>query len=76
MSPSERQEADRPLLRVVRGEPSPEELAALVTVVAARRASGGEPPRPPRSRWADPSARMRHRLAHGPDAWRTSARPV
>ncbi|MBO0829632.1 MAG: acyl-CoA carboxylase subunit epsilon [Streptosporangiales bacterium] len=67
-------EADRPLLRVVRGDPSPEELAALVTVVAARRAAG-EPPRPPRSRWADPAARMRHRLAHGRDAWRTSTRP-
>lgn len=76
MAPGERQEADRPLLRVVHGDPSSEELAALVTVVAARRAADGEPPRPHRSRWGDPSARMRRRLAHGPDAWRTSARPV
>ncbi|HEX6446774.1 MAG TPA: acyl-CoA carboxylase subunit epsilon [Streptosporangiales bacterium] len=66
---------ERPLLRVVRGDPSPVELAALVTVVAVRRAAGGEPPRPPRSRWADPAARMRRPLAHGPGAWRTSARP-
>lgn len=64
-----------PLLRVVRGEPTSEELAALVTVLLARRATGGEPPRPPRSRWADPAARMRRPLTHGPDAWRASAHP-
>nr|MBA3719706.1 acyl-CoA carboxylase subunit epsilon [Nocardioidaceae bacterium] len=31
--------AEPPLLRVVRGEPTAEELAALVAVVAARRSA-------------------------------------
>ena len=35
------QEPQRPLLRVVRGEPTPEELAALVAVLTARRAPPG-----------------------------------
>lgn len=67
---------NRPLLRVVRGDPTPQELAALVAVVAACRVTaGGDRPRPPRSRWADPAARIRRRLPHGQDAWRASARP-
>ncbi|ROR90218.1 acyl-CoA carboxylase subunit epsilon [Nocardioides aurantiacus] len=63
-----------PLLRVVTGDPSPEELAALVAVVAAA-GSGGAPDSPaPRSEWS-----ARHRLVrgphrHGPGAWRASAR--
>jgi hypothetical protein len=63
----------RPLLRVVRGNPSPEELAALIAVVAAR-AVGGEPePMPVRSLWARPS--LRSPLSHGPGAWRASTLP-
>ncbi len=31
---------DRPLLRIVRGDPTPEELAALVAVLAAASAGG------------------------------------
>ena len=34
----------RPLLRIVKGDATPEEVAALVAVVAAL-ANGGEPPR-------------------------------
>lgn len=63
-----------PILRVVSGDPTPEELAALVAVVAAA-ASAGTPDAPaPRSEWS-----ARHRLVrgphrHGPGAWRASAR--
>jgi hypothetical protein len=64
----------RPLLTVVRGEPTPEQLAALIAVVAAR--SGGEQePEPPRPRWGRPAAAMRRPLAPGPGAWRASALP-
>jgi hypothetical protein len=68
-------EAPRPLLRVVRGEPTPEQVAALVAVVTAR-ASGGveaEPVAP--SRWASRAAALRQPLPHGPGAWRASALP-
>ncbi|MGZ4469782.1 MAG: acyl-CoA carboxylase epsilon subunit [Nocardioidaceae bacterium] len=69
-------EAPRPLLRVVRGEPSAEELAALVAVVAARAAASG--PRPPArvSAWTDRSRRVRRPLRPGPGAWQASAWPA
>ena len=74
MTGSESVEPARPLLRVVRGEPTPEELAALVTVVAAR-ASGGTEPEPVRSSaWADRSVSLRQPLQPGPGAWVRSAR--
>lgn len=67
-----------PLLRVVKGDPTPEQLAALVAVVAASAAGGTEEPPRRRAEW---SARHRlvrqpHLLAHrhGPGAWRASAR--
>ncbi len=63
-----------PLLRVVSGDPTPEELAALVAVVAAAGASGTPDAPTPRSEWS-----ARHRLVrvphrHGAGAWRASAR--
>jgi len=39
------------VIRVVRGEPTPEELAALVTVLLARRPTRHRIPSPP-ARWA------------------------
>jgi hypothetical protein len=69
---SDTRAAASPLLRVVRGNPTPEELAALIAVVATR--GGGEPAREPvRSLWARPSVRTA--LPHGPGAWRASALP-
>jgi hypothetical protein len=67
-------------LRVVRGEPSAEELAALVAVLAARAAVGGSgEPAPPRSvsGWTDRSRYVRSgRLEFGARAgWRASALP-
>ena len=64
-----------PILRIVRGDATPEEVAALVAVIASM--SGGQAPaRPkPRSTWADPSRRMRTTLPHGPGAWRASGMP-
>jgi hypothetical protein len=59
-------------LRVVHGNPSPEELAAVLTVVAAL---GGDddPPAPPRSLWGRPVLRGAHHPS--PGAWRASALP-
>ena len=69
-----------PLFRVVHGNPSGEETAALAVVLAAKLAAG--PPSAHRpaergaaSRWADRAQAMRAPLTPGPDAWRDSARP-
>jgi hypothetical protein len=65
---------ETPFLRVVRGEPTPEELAALVAVLAARPAAA-EPP-PVRSAWSDPARRLGLTTRPGPGAWRRSALPA
>jgi hypothetical protein len=67
-------EAARPPLRIVKGEPTPEELAALTALVAA--ASGGASKAAPKERrggWNDPSLQRRHPLIPGPNAWRAAA---
>ena len=68
-----------PLLRVVRGEPTPEELAALVAVVTARATggAGGSAGRRTavRSRWNDPTRLVRTPVHVAPGGWRASALP-
>ena len=61
----------RPLLRVVKGDPTPEELAALVAVLASR--GGGEPaPEPVSSPWGRPGVGLRGSVPVGRGAWRES----
>ena len=65
-------------LSVVRGEPTAEELAALVAVLASRRGRGdsGEPAAPPKvSGWTDRARYVQGRLPHSPGGWRASALP-
>ena len=65
----------RTLLRVVRGDPTPEELAALVAVVGARASSGPGTGAPGRSAWSDPVRAVRTPVRPGPGGWRRSALP-
>jgi acyl-CoA carboxylase epsilon subunit len=65
-----------PLFRVVHGNPSVEETAALAVALAAKLAAGHQPARRgAASRWADRARSMRAPLTPGPDAWRTSSQP-
>ncbi len=70
---SQPEPADRPTLRIVRGVPSAEELAAVTALVAAR-SGGDEPaPNPPlRGRWNDPAGTHRRYWATGPGGWRSA----
>jgi len=61
------------LLRVVKGDLTPEELAALIAVVAARSAAGAPAKPKPRSEWGHPVRAVRGPHRPGPDAWRRSA---
>jgi hypothetical protein len=65
--------SDAPLLRVVRGTPTAEEVAALVGVLLTRPTP--TPPAAPVSRWAR-SARSDACARPGPGAWRASALPL
>jgi hypothetical protein len=66
-----------PHLRVVRGDATPEELAALVAVLVARAAAARARPVPqqPVSGWRDRRRGVRAPLPHGPGSWRASAWP-
>ncbi|MFI5678879.1 acyl-CoA carboxylase epsilon subunit [Streptomyces cellulosae] len=60
-------------IKVVRGNPTPEELAAALAVVRARAAAeASTPPGAKRDRdsWADPARIASHRLPQpGPTSW-------
>ncbi|GGU64872.1 acyl-CoA carboxylase subunit epsilon [Lentzea flava] len=67
----------KPLLRVVKGDPDDYQLAALTAVIAglAAAAPSSEDKPAARSEWANPARRMRRPLQHGPGAWRASGFP-
>jgi Acyl-CoA carboxylase epsilon subunit len=69
-------EERRAAFRIVRGEPTDEEVAALTVVLAAAAASAATTaPAAVRDRWSDPAARQRVPLHPGPGAWKTSTWP-
>jgi hypothetical protein len=74
MSDPEFQEA----LRVVRGNPTPEELAAVIAIVEAasaeERASSGDISRKPRSTWNRNQVQLRGGLTPGFGQWNASFR--
>ncbi len=68
-------ENSQPLLRVVSGDPTPEELAIIVALVSAR-ASAGKPSEPKRlSLWASKGRQTRPSLGAGFGSWRASSMP-
>jgi hypothetical protein len=73
--------AGPPVLAVVRGDASAEEIAALTAVLAARSAAADRVAVASAGRggrsfgWASRRAMLRKPLSHGPAAWRASARP-
>ncbi|MGI8612477.1 MAG: acyl-CoA carboxylase epsilon subunit [Nocardioidaceae bacterium] len=70
--------APGPLLRLVRGRPTDEEVAALVAVVAARaRGPSSAAPAPARagSRWAAQERAVRQPLRRRPGGWRAATLP-
>ena len=66
-----------PLLRIVKGDPTPEEVAALVSVVSAMAAGAAESAAKdsaPKPQWSAHHRKLRGHHRPGPGAWRTSAR--
>jgi hypothetical protein len=70
---TEEAKEQQPLLRVVSPNATPEEVAAIVAVVAAMGGSAAAPEKP-RSEWASPARRMRRPHVFGRGAWQASAR--
>jgi hypothetical protein len=63
-----------PYLRIVRGDASAEEIAALVAALAARTAPEAKAV-PRANNWRNPAHRMRGALPHGTGAWRAAFMP-
>ena len=66
-----------PLLRIVKGDPTAEEVAALVAVVssmAAGAAAAASREKRPRPEWSARHRGLRGTHRHGPGAWRASVR--
>lgn len=63
-----------PFLRIARGEPSLEELAALVTVLSAASGSRKAAVPAPGHGWSARSGFVRTALHAGPGGWLASAR--
>ncbi len=65
-----------PLLRIVKGDPTPDEVAALVTVVSvlAAGAQAADAAAVPRPEWGAHHRKVRGSHRHGPGAWRASGR--
>jgi hypothetical protein len=62
-----------PFLRVVKGDASPEEVAALVAVLGSL---GSEAPaKPPTPAWSAHHRKVRLTLPHGAGGWRNSGLP-
>ena len=71
------EEVPRPTLRIVRGDATAEEVAALVAVLTAAVANevGSTDDGAKRPAWSDPARTVREPLPHGPGAWRASTWP-
>lgn len=66
-------EKQEPMLRVVAGSPTPDELAVVVAVLSTRGTT--QPEQPAFSLWARKSRQTRPSLRPGFGAWRASVMP-
>ena len=74
VEPAETAEPQRPLLRIVNGDATPEEVAAVVAVFASM--GGAERPPPRRTpEWSAHHRKVRASYPSGPGGWRSSGMP-
>ncbi|WP_181612111.1 acyl-CoA carboxylase epsilon subunit [Nonomuraea soli] len=62
-------------MQVVSGDATPEEIAALVAVLAARGENPATATEAKPESWRNPARSMRKQLVPGKSAWRNSALP-
>ncbi|MEU8268283.1 acyl-CoA carboxylase subunit epsilon [Sphaerisporangium sp. NPDC049002] len=65
---------DQPYLRIIHGDATVEEVAALVIAVATRQTSLVQTARN-RETWRNPAHQLRRAFPTGPGAWRASSLP-
>ncbi|OIJ23643.1 acyl-CoA carboxylase epsilon subunit [Nocardioides luteus] len=72
-APQDPKAEQKPLLKVIDQNATPEDVAAIVAVFAAMGSAGEAPKKKQRSLWATPQ--LRTPLHPGPNAWRASGLP-
>lgn len=72
MTAPERGAETPPVVSVLRGDPTPDEVAALLVVLASRQPATGTNRGPRRSLWASRARTLRVPLFPGRGAWRAS----
>ena len=72
-TPEDPKAEQKPLLKVIDRNATPEEIAAIVAVFAALGSASEAPKKKERSLWASPQ--LRTPLHPGPGAWRASGLP-
>jgi hypothetical protein len=66
----------QPVLRILNPDATPEQIAAILTVLAALASTNSTAPGPrPITPWSSPAHRLRLTTTPAPGAWRTSALP-
>ncbi|HSP38805.1 MAG TPA: acyl-CoA carboxylase subunit epsilon [Frankiaceae bacterium] len=65
-------EPERPVLRIVKGDATPEEIAALVAVLTARAAAAVEAPKAQASPWIHRRAQLSKPVFVGAGEWQRS----
>jgi hypothetical protein len=68
------EDEQRPALKIINGDATAEEVAAIVAVLAAV-SGAAEPPRRRTPEWSAPHRKVRLTLPHGPGGWRSSSLP-
>jgi Acyl-CoA carboxylase epsilon subunit len=73
----ENQEDDeqRPFLKVISGNATAEEIAAIVAVLGAMSGDTQEPSKPPTPAWSANHRKARETFRHGRGGWRSSGLP-
>lgn len=66
---------DPPVLRVLSGEPSPEDLAVITAILSAAGSTNADTTDQPPRTWAAYWRQVRPTMRPGPGAWRASSRP-
>ena len=74
MSDAPDEQPAAPLLRVVNPDATPEEVAAIVAVLASLGSAATPPPRRT-PEWQANHRKLRLTLPHGPGGWRSSGLP-
>ncbi len=66
---------DETPLFLIKGDATPEEVAALVAVLHGVASGAAPTPKPPRPEWSAPHRTVRRPLLSGPGGWRSSSMP-